>query len=178
MVTIINAISFSRIFLSTIIFLLLSLTDMYFLIILIFVLAGLTDYLDGFLARKYNATSELGEVLDPIADKILIVFVFFGIALALNSFFIGFIASLIISREIWVGGLRDLNARNNNINLTKVTYIAKVKTSIQFLSITIYLFALYLNNMMLVVIGDISLLITVLITLYTGFTYTHNTFYK
>ena len=118
MITLINAISFSRIFLSMILFILLSLTDMYLLVIFIFVLAGLTDYLDGYLARKYDATSQLGEVIDPIADKILIVFVFFGIALALNSIFVGFIASLIISREIWVGGLRDLNARNNNTNLT------------------------------------------------------------
>lgn len=178
MITLINAISFSRILLSIILFILLSLTDMYLLVILIFVLAGLTDYLDGYLARKYDATSQLGEVVDPIADKILIVFVFFGIALALNSIFVGFIASLIISREIWVGGLRDLNARNNNTNLTKVTFLAKVKTSMQFLSITIYLFALYLNNMLLVVIGDLSLLITVLITLYTGFIYTYNTFQK
>ena len=134
------------------------------------------DFIDGYLARKYNAVSQIGEVLDPIADKILIVFVFFGLAINLSSYLIGFFASLIITREIWVSALRDLNARNNKSDATKVTFLAKIKTTIQLFTISIYLFALTLNNMLLVVIGDIFLFISLFITLYTGIIYTVNSF--
>ena len=51
-----------------------------------FCFAGLTDYLDGYLARKYNAESQLGEILDPIADKILIIFILIGLSVHLHSF--------------------------------------------------------------------------------------------
>jgi phosphatidylglycerophosphate synthase len=53
--------------------------DGYLLALILFFLAGITDYFDGYLARKYNAVSQLGEILDPIADKILILFVLFGL---------------------------------------------------------------------------------------------------
>ena len=99
-----------------IIFSLLMLNNHYFVAFLLFITAGLTDYLDGFLARKFNASSELGEILDPIADKILIVFLFFGLALNLSSYLIGFAGALIITREIWVSALRDYNSRTNNSN--------------------------------------------------------------
>ena len=150
-----------------------------FLLLLAFVLffvAGLTDYFDGFLARKYNASSQMGEILDPIADKILIIFLFFGLALNLSSYLIGFAGALIITREIWVSALRDYNSRNNNSNATKVIYLAKIKTTIQIFTISIYLFALAFNFMLLILIADILMIIAVLITLYTGYLYTVNTF--
>ena len=59
-----------------------------FVCLLLFFLAGLTDYFDGYLARKYNAESQLGEILDPIADKILIVFILIGLSVDLDSFVI------------------------------------------------------------------------------------------
>ena len=80
MITFINLLTFSRIVLAAIIFLLLMSSDGYLLALILFYIAALTDWLDGYLARKYNAVSQLGEILDPIADKILIVFVFFGLA--------------------------------------------------------------------------------------------------
>ena len=178
MVTFINLLTFSRILLAAIIFLLLMTSDGYLLALILFYIAGFTDWLDGYLARKYNSVSQLGEILDPIADKILIVFVFFGLAVNLTSYLIGFIASLIITREIWVGALRDLNARNNKSEATKVTFLAKIKTSIQFFTISIYLFALTLNNMFLIIIGDILLFGSAFITMYTGVIYTVNSFKK
>ena len=150
--------------------------DGYFLALILFFIAGITDYFDGYLARKYNATSEMGEILDPIADKILIVFVLFGLAINMNSYLIGFIGSSIITREIWVGALRDFNARNNKSDATKVTFLAKIKTTIQLFTLSIYLLALTLNNMLLIQFAHIFLLISLFITLYTGFIYTVNTF--
>ena len=176
MVIFINLLTFSRIILAAIIFLLLTTPDGYLSALILFYIAGLTDWLDGYLARKHNAVSQLGEILDPIADKILIVFVFFGLAVNLSSYLIGFFAALIITREIWVGALRDLNARNNKIDATKVTFLAKIKTTIQLFTIGIYLFGLTLNNMLLLVMGDILLCISLFITLYTGIVYTANSF--
>ena len=68
MTTLINILTLSRIFLAAIIFVLLMSPDGYLLALVLFFLAGVTDYFDGYLARKYNAVSQLGEILDPIAD--------------------------------------------------------------------------------------------------------------
>ena len=174
MSTFINILTLSRIFLAVLIFILLMSPDGYFLALVLFFLAGITDYFDGYLARKYNATSQLGEILDPIADKILILFLLFGLAINLSSYLIGLIGATIITREIWVGALRDLNARNGNNNATKVTFLAKIKTTIQLFTISIYLFGLVINNMLIVVIADIFLFISLFITLYTGLIYTLN----
>ena len=151
-------------------------SDGYLLALVLFFLAGVTDYFDGYLARKYNAVSQVGEILDPIADKILILFVLFGLAINLSSYLIGFIGSIIITREIWVGALRDLNARNGKSDVTKVTFLAKIKTSIQLFTLAIYLLGLTINNMLVIIIGDIFLFISFFITIYTGFIYSLNTF--
>ena len=176
MKTLINILTLSRILLAAIIFVLLVSPDGYFLALVLFFLAGVTDYFDGYLARKYNAVSQLGEILDPIADKILILFVLFGLAINLSSYLIGFIGAIIITREIWVGALRDLNSRNGKSDATKVTFLAKIKTSVQLSTISVYLFGLTINNMLIIIIADIFLFISLFITLYTGYIYTLNTF--
>lgn len=175
MTTFINILTLSRIFLAAVIFLLLTSPDGYLLSLLLFFIAGITDYFDGYFARKYNSVSQVGEILDPIADKILIIFVLFGLAVNLSSYLIGFIGAIIITREVWVGALRDLNARNGKSDATKVTFLAKIKTSIQLLTISIYLFGLTINNMLIILIADIFLFISLFITLYTGLIYTVNT---
>lgn len=174
----INLLTFSRILLGAFIFILLMSPDNYLLALILFFIAGITDYFDGYLARKYNAVSEIGEILDPIADKILIVFVLFGLAVNLTSYLIGFIGALIITREIWVGALRDLNARSNKSNATKVTFLAKIKTTIQLFTLSMYLLALTINSMLLIVIADVLLFASLFITIYTGFIYTSNSFNK
>ena len=173
--TFINILTLSRIFLAAVIFLLLISPDGYLLALILFFLAGITDYFDGYLARKYNPVSQLGEILDPIADKILVLFVLFGLAINLSSYLIGFIGAIIITREIWVGALRDLNARNGITDATKVTFLAKIKTTAQLFTLSIYLFGLAINNMLIIVIADILLFISLIITLYTGLIYTLNT---
>jgi len=175
-VTLINILTLARILIAMVIFAFLMLDNYYLFSFILFFIAGLTDYLDGFLARKYNASSQIGEILDPIADKILIIFLCFGLALNLSSYLIGLAGALIISREIWVSALRDFNSRNNNSDATKVIFIAKIKTSIQLFTISVYLFSLAFNVMLLIPIADILMIISVLITSYTGYLYTINTF--
>ena len=150
----------------------------YLICVLLFFLAGLTDYFDGYLARKYNAVSELGEILDPIADKILVVFILIGLSVELDSQLMALLSSLIIAREIGVAALRDYSARNNLSERTKVTFLAKAKTSIQLLTIGLYLLALAISFNLLIVISDIFLILATLITLYTGYQYMLNIFKK
>ena len=174
----INLLTSIRIVFAFLIFLIIAFESNYFFAFLLFFLAGITDYLDGLLARKYNSSSDIGEILDPIADKILIIFILFGLAVNLSSYLIGFMSSIIISREIWVSALRDYNARNNNIDATKVIYIAKIKTTTQLFTISVYLLGLALSNMLILIIGDIFLIISTLITSYTGYLYTIQSFGK
>ena len=144
----------------------------------LFFVASFSDFLDGYLARKTDSVSVLGEILDPIADKLLIVFVLIGLSINLDSFLIGFLSAIIISREIWVAALRDINSRNNESDKTKVTFLAKTKTAIQMLAILMYLFGLTLNSMMILFFADIILIIALLVTIQTGFQYTISTFKK
>ena len=175
---IINMITLARIIFAIIIFVLLTISNNYLAAIILFFLAGLSDYFDGFLARKYALNSVLGEILDPIADKVLVIFLFIGLALNLSSILIGFAGSIIIAREIWVSALRDINSRFNNTDATQVTFLAKTKTSVQLFTIFVYLFALATNTMLLITVGDIFMIISVLVTMYTGYIYTVNTFQK
>ena len=177
-VNILNAITLSRILCAILIYFFLFLESQYLVALLLFCIASFSDFLDGYVARKTNNESVLGEILDPIADKLLVVFVLIGLSINLDSFLIGFISAVIISREVWVAALRDINARNNQSDKTKVTFLAKTKTAIQMFAILMYLFGLTLNNMMVLFFADIVLIIALLITIQTGFQYTISTFKK
>jgi CDP-diacylglycerol--glycerol-3-phosphate 3-phosphatidyltransferase len=176
MIRIINLLTISRIVIAIIIFFLLTFDNYFGLALVLFLMAGLTDYLDGYLARRYQASSQIGEILDPIADKILIIFLLFGLAVNLSSYLVAFAGAFIIAREIWVSALRDYNSRVNNTNATKVIYIAKIKTTIQIFTIFVYLLALAFNIMLLIPIADILIVISLIVTIYSGYIYTLNTF--
>ncbi len=177
MTNIVNLITLIRIVFAPLILLFLFFEN-YLLCISLFFIAGLTDYFDGYLARKYSAESLLGEILDPIADKIIVVFLLIGLSVQLNSNLIAFLSSLIIAREIGVAALRDFAARNNLSDRTKVTFLSKTKTAIQLSTIGLYLIALSFKLNLLIVISDIFLIIATMITLYTGLQYAFNLFKK
>ena len=177
MTNIVNLITLIRIVFAPLILLFLFFEN-YLLCISLFFIAGLTDYFDGYLARKYSAESLLGEILDPIADKIIVVFLLIGLSVQLNSNLIAFLSSLIIAREIGVAALRDFAARNNLSDRTKVTFLSKTKTAIQLSTIGLYLIALPFKLNLLIVISDIFLIIATMITLYTGLQYAFNLFKK
>lgn len=101
---------------------------------LVFLLAGITDAFDGYLARKYNQTTKFGAFLDPVADKLMVV-----VALALliednNSIWITIPALIIIGREITISSLREWMAHIGVGNLP-VSKIGKYKTGFQIGSI-------------------------------------------
>ena len=125
--------------------------------------------------KTINSLSAIGSKISPSTDS---EFVLIGLSVNLDSFLIGFISAVIISREIWVAALRDINSRNNQSDKTKVTFLAKTKTTIQMFAILMYLFGLTINNMMILFFADIIIIIALLVTIQTGFQYTVSTFKK
>ena len=138
-------------------------------------LAGLSDYFDGFYARKYNVVSILGKVLDPIADKLLVIGVLLSLASEnLLDFYFGFIPTLIIIlREIFISGLRE-SVSSYNFTL-KVSVLAKWKTTIQLIacgSFLVWRMNEYFYNIdFLGFISYCLLWLASIITLITGFQY-------
>ena len=151
----------------------------YFISFILFSLAGITDYFDGWLARKKGQISDLGRMLDPIADKILVISTF--IILMSNNVIEGFnaiAAFIIIYREIFISGLREF--LGNKSLVVKVTKLAKWKTAIQFITILVFLGSQVINNFYMYtdIINifieftcTLLIWITYLISLYTGINY-------
>ena len=172
----IQFLTYFRILVAPIIFILITLFDFYGWALLLFFIASISDYWDGFLARKFNLESMLGAVLDPIADKILVTFIILGLSIELSSVFIGLVGGIMLVREFWVAALRELNARQNNSDATKVTLLAKIKTSIQFIAFSSYLFGLVLDNSLILFTSNFLLFLALIITLQTGLSYTISSF--
>jgi len=173
---IIQSLTFFRLFSGPIIFWLVLSTNYYGLAVCVFIAAGVSDYFDGMLARKYLLESTLGEILDPIADKVLALFLIITLALHLQSLFIAFAGAMILAREFWVGALRDLNARNNKVGATKVSFQSKLKTTIQFSAFGSFLLGIYLNNYLVIFISNFLLFLSLLFAIQTGITYTKASF--
>ena len=172
----IQVLTYFRIIAGPIIFFLIVGFQSYGTALCILLLASASDYWDGYLARKYSLTSVLGAVLDPIADKILITFVLIALVLALESMFIAFLGSIILAREFWVGALRDFNARNGNESATIVTFLAKIKTTMQLVTFCWILAGLYFNSGLMIFLGNFFLFLALIITIQTGLSYTIATF--
>jgi|TARA_B110001450_G_scaffold256132_1_gene285574 CDP-diacylglycerol---glycerol-3-phosphate 3-phosphatidyltransferase len=174
----IQFLTYFRIIAGPIIFILILILHNYGAALIILLLASISDYWDGYLARKYSLTSELGAVLDPIADKILITFTIIAISLNLASIYIAFLGSIILAREYWVSALRDFNSREGNTSATQVTYLAKIKTFTQLAALSIFLLGLFLDSKLTLFIANLFLFLALIITLKTGLSYTIRTFKK
>ena len=104
--------------------------------LILFVVAGITDHLDGYVARKTGSTSSLGALLDLVADKLLIIIVLFYFVSYSSSLLLIIPSVIIVSREIVMSSFRQLLAENKGENPVKVTFIAKSKTTLQIIAIS------------------------------------------
>ena len=142
----------------------------------LFVIASFTDFLDGMLARMMGEESKLGELLDPIADKIIVATALILLVMSGTIRHYEVIAAIIIlTREILISGLREFLARGQ-IKLP-VTNLAKLKTFLQMVAIAL-LFTGETGNKILnfqdynaQTIGIILLWLSAFLTLYTGYEY-------
>lgn len=102
-----------------------------------FIVAAITDFLDGWLARRFDATSTLGAILDPIADKVLVAGAVIGLT-AMGAWMVGLAGGLILFREFAVSAMREVLAPKG-LKLP-VTMLAKWKTTLQLVALTVQLF--------------------------------------
>lgn len=134
----------------------------------IFIVASFTDFLDGYLARKYNLVSSFGQMFDPIADKVLVGCVLIMLVKFNRADEIPCL--LILAREFVVAGLREFLAQ---VRVSvPVTRMAKVKTAIQMMAITMLILGSTGSGIeSLDLIGGIALWIAAILTLVTGYSY-------
>ena len=142
----------------------------------LFVIASFTDFLDGMLARMMGEESRLGELLDPIADKIIVATALILLVMSGTIKHYEVIAAIIIlTREILISGLREFLARGQ-IKLP-VTNLAKLKTFLQMVAIALLLTGETGNKILnfqdynAQTIGIILLWLSAFLTLYTGYEY-------
>ena len=142
-----------------------------FAALIVFLLAAVTDWLDGYVARTWSAHTEFGRFLDPIADKLLVATVL--MVLVAQGTLVGFWvvpAIIILCREILVSGLREYLA-GLRIGLP-VSRLAKWKTVLQFIALAVLIFAHSVPKLDVVsMMGTIGLTIAAGLTLLTGYDY-------
>ncbi|MBE2894658.1 CDP-diacylglycerol--glycerol-3-phosphate 3-phosphatidyltransferase [Spirabiliibacterium falconis] len=106
-----------------------------FLTALVFLIAAITDWFDGFLARKWNQTTRFGAFLDPVADKVMVAAALVLVVEYYHSFWITLPAIVMISREIIISALREWMAEIGDRSKVAVSIWGKVKTTAQMISL-------------------------------------------
>lgn len=133
----------------------------------LFILGSITDWLDGYWARKYSAESAMGKFMDPIADKILVMA---ALLTFLTQDFLGStMVFLLLSRDIFIGGIRSVAATNNIIISAKP--FGKWKTGFQMVGIPM----IYINTLWIIPFAQIGiwlLWVSVVLSIASGVEYT------
>lgn len=138
---------------------------------LVFAFASATDWLDGWLARRWNVVSKLGAFLDPVADKILVAVALVLIVQVDGRAWLALPAAVIIGREITVSALREWMAESGARSRVAVSWLGKAKTVMQMVAITMLLFRYDLFALPVYNLGILFLLVAALLTLWSMFGY-------
>jgi CDP-diacylglycerol---glycerol-3-phosphate 3-phosphatidyltransferase len=131
----------------------------YYFATIIFVLASATDFFDGYIAREWNQTTLLGEIMDPLADKMITIAAFLGLMLSGEAS--AWAIYIIVVRELFITGLRTVGV-GHGISV-KASFAGKIKTVSQMIAIGFLL--------MHWPFGDALLWIAVALTVYSGLEY-------
>jgi CDP-diacylglycerol--glycerol-3-phosphate 3-phosphatidyltransferase/cardiolipin synthase len=133
----------------------------------IFMAAGFTDWLDGFLARRMGLTSPLGAFLDPVADKLMVATALVVVLQADPQLWLALPAMVIIGREITISALREWMAELGRRAQVAVSEIGKFKTAAQMLAITLLIYHADLWGMPTYLVGQVLLYVAVILTLWS-----------
>ena len=148
--------------------LMLSQVSNFFLIsCIIFIIASITDFLDGKIARKYNLVTDFGKFMDPLADKLLVLSAL--ICMIEYNLVAGWMVIIIVARELTVSILRAIAADNGKV--IAASGGGKIKTTSQMIAIILLLIGANYSNETIVFIGTIAMYIATIFTLYSGIDY-------
>ena len=136
-----------------------------------FALAGITDTLDGYFARKLGLTSRLGAFLDPVADKLIVAAALVLIVSGDSRWFVVIMAVVIIGREIAVSALREWMAEIGARGRIKVSQLAKYKTIMQITGLSMMLFHHRLLGIAIYKLGVVLTAIAAVLTLWSMILY-------
>ncbi len=133
----------------------------------IFVAAAVTDWLDGYLARRMNLTTAIGAFLDPVADKLMVATALVVVLQADPQLWFAFAVMVIIGREITISALREWMAELGRRAQVAVSEIGKFKTATQMVAITLLIYRDDLWGIPLYLIGQVLLYVAVILTLWS-----------
>src|SRR5271154_6927689 len=136
-----------------------------------FALAGITDTLDGYSARKLGQTSRLGAFLDPVADKLIVAAALVLIVSRDPHWYVAIIATVIIGREIAVSALREWMAEIGARGRIKVSVMGKYKTIMQIVGLSMMLFREALLGINIYKLGMVLTAIAAVLTLWSMILY-------
>ena len=139
----------------------------------IFVVGALTDWLDGWIARRYGMYSAFGAFLDPVADKLSVTFALLLVVERYDTPWMALLSAVIIGREITISALREWMAQMGAHGLVKVASLGKIKTIVQMVAISCLLYQESLLGLPIFRIGEWLLAIAAALTLWSGFDYLH-----
>ena len=140
-----------------------------FAAMLIFMIAGATDWLDGYLARKWNETSRFGAFLDPVADKLVVAAAL--IMLVQLTRLDAIIAMVIIGREITISALREWMAEIGARKSVAVSMLGKIKTMAQMMAIPMLLYHAPIGGLDMQMFGTWLIYVAAILTLWSMFYY-------
>lgn len=141
------------------------------LVTTVFALAAITDWFDGYLARKWEQTSAFGAFLDPVADKLIVAVALVLLVQANPSPWMAIPAAIIVGREITISALREWMAEIGQRTTVAVSTLGKVKTSAQMTALLMLLYRDPLFGLPIYEIGYISLYVAAMLTLWSMFIY-------
>lgn len=137
----------------------------------VFVLAGITDWFDGYLARRLNQTSAFGAFLDPVADKLMVAVALILLMQTHPSAWMAVPAAIIIGREIAVSALREWMAELGQRAHVAVSFLGKYKTALQMLALILLLYHDPLLDLPIQMTGFILLYAAAGLTIWSMFVY-------
>ena len=133
----------------------------------IFLVAGITDWADGYLARKWNQVSRFGAFLDPVADKLMVATVLILIVEFDQSPWLTIPAIIIISREITISALREWMAEVGSRGKVAVSSLGKLKTTTQIIALAMLLYLNPLFGLPVYQIGTVMIYVAAILTVWS-----------
>jgi CDP-diacylglycerol--glycerol-3-phosphate 3-phosphatidyltransferase len=137
----------------------------------VFIAAALTDWLDGWIARRYGMTSAFGAFLDPVADKLMVAVTLFLIVQDNPTVPLAVISAIIVGREITISALREWMAEIGDRTRVKVAGIGKIKTIAQLVALVVLLYQKDLDSYGLFHVGEVLLALAAVLTIWSGCVY-------